>query len=207
MDVALNEAILSMMESLVPDHLAYGVNRTRVGGRMEGIAPSNAYLCGDGTSAIIAGNGDAIYQRLMATIGRPDLADDPALNNNAGRWARRDELDAAIGAWTGTRPRGEVLEQLDRAGVPAGPSYTAADICDDAQYRARNMIQYLPVDTGEDEPRQVGFPGIVPVIGDVSLPVRTVGPDLGEHTEEVLAGVLGMTDDEIAAIIAEEEQS
>ncbi|WP_433559689.1 CaiB/BaiF CoA transferase family protein [Pseudonocardia xinjiangensis] len=206
-DVALNEAILSMMESLVPDHLAYGVNRTRVGGRMEGIAPSNAYLCGDGTSAIIAGNGDAIYQRLMATIGRPDLADDPALSSNAGRWARRDELDAAIGAWTAGRPRAEVLEQLDRAGVPAGPSYTAADICDDAQYRARNMIQYLPVDTGEDEPRQVGFPGIVPVIGDVSLPVRTVGPDLGEHTGEVLAGVLGMSDDEIAAVVAGEERS
>jgi formyl-CoA transferase len=206
-DVALNEAVLSMMESLVPDHLAYGVNRHRVGGRMEGIAPSNAYLCGDGSSAIIAGNGDAIYQRLMATIGRPDLADDPSLSSNAGRWARRDELDAAIGEWTATRPRTEVLAQLDRAGVPAGPSYTAADICGDAQYRARNMIQFLPVDTGGDEPREVGFPGIVPVIGDVSLPVRTLGPDLGEHTSEVLAGVLGMTDEEIAAITAGEEQS
>ncbi|WP_433298098.1 CaiB/BaiF CoA transferase family protein [Pseudonocardia sp. CA-142604] len=206
-DVALNEAVLSMMESLVPDHLAYGVNRNRVGGRMEGIAPSNAYLCGDGSSAIIAGNGDAIFQRLMATIGRPDLADDPSLSSNAGRWARRDELDAAIGDWTATRPRAEVLEQLDRAGVPAGPSYTAADICDDEQYRARNMIQYLPVDTGGDEPREVGFPGVVPVIGDVSLPVRTLGPELGEHTSEVLAGVLGMTDEEIAAITAGEEQS
>ena len=72
-DVALNESVLSVMESLVPDYLAYGVNRERVGGRMEGIAPSNAYPCADGTSIIVAGNGDAIFQRYMQTIGRPDL--------------------------------------------------------------------------------------------------------------------------------------
>ncbi len=97
-DVALNEAVLSVMESLVPDHLAYGVTRERVGGRMEGIAPSNAYPCADGASIIVAGNGDAIFARYMETIGRPDLAVDPDLQTNAGRWRRRDELDAAISA-------------------------------------------------------------------------------------------------------------
>jgi formyl-CoA transferase len=87
-DVALNESVLSVMESLVPDYLAYGINRQRVGGRMEGIAPSNAYPCGDDTSIIIAGNGDAIFQRFMETIGRPDLGSDPDLLSNAGRWRR-----------------------------------------------------------------------------------------------------------------------
>ena len=96
-DVALNEAILSVMESLMPDYLAYGVNRERVGGRMEGIAPFNAYPCADGTSIVIAGNGDAIFDRYMQTIGRPDLGADPGLQTNAGRWERRDELDDAIG--------------------------------------------------------------------------------------------------------------
>ena len=99
-DVALNEAILSVMESLVPDYLAYGINRQRVGGRMEGIAPSNAYPCRDGTSIIIGGNGDAIFQRYMHTIGRADLAADPRMADNAGRWEHRDELDDAIGEWT-----------------------------------------------------------------------------------------------------------
>ena len=99
-DVALNESVLSVMESLVPDYLAYGVTRERVGGRMEGIAPSNAYPCADGTNIIVAGNGDAIFQRYMQTIGRPDLASDPDLQTNAGRWRRREELDAAIGEWT-----------------------------------------------------------------------------------------------------------
>ncbi|WP_448423007.1 CaiB/BaiF CoA transferase family protein [Mycolicibacterium porcinum] len=190
-DVALNESILSVMESLVPDYLAYGVKRERVGGRMEGIAPSNAYPCKDGTSIIIAGNGDAIYGRYMQTIGRPDLAVDPDLQTNAGRWSRRDELDTAIGEWTMQHTRDEALALLDQAGVPSGPIYTAADICADEQYAARNMIQDFAVDTGADRPTKVGFPGIVPVIGGTSLPIRNVGPDLGEHTEQVLVELLG----------------
>jgi formyl-CoA transferase len=199
-DVALNESVLSVMESLVPDYLAYGVTRERAGGRMEGIAPSNAYPCADGTSIIVAGNGDAIFQRYMHTIGRPDLAGDPELQNNAGRWLRREELDAAIGQWTICHDRDEALKLLDEAGVPSGPIYTAADICADEQYEARNMIQRFAVDIGEREPKTVGFPGIVPVIGAASLPIRNVGPDLGEHTREVLSSVLGLNDDEIGAL-------
>ena len=199
-DVALNESILAVMESLVPDYLAYGVTRERVGGRMEGIAPSNAYPCADGNSIIVAGNGDAIYQRYMTTIGRPDLATDPDLQTNAGRWRRRDELDAAIAQWSQRLDRDEALKLLDEAGVPSGPIYTAADICDDAQYEARNMIQHFDVNTGEAEPKSVGFTGIVPVIGGRSLPIRSVGPDLGQHTHEVLSNLLELTDDQIGAL-------
>jgi formyl-CoA transferase len=199
-DVALNESILAVMESLIPDYLAYGVTRERVGGRMEGIAPSNAYPCNDGNSIIVAGNGDAIYQRYMTTIGRPDLASDPDLQTNAGRWLRRDELDAAIAQWSSRLSRDEALQILDEAGVPSGPIYTAADICDDDQYEARNMIQRFDVDTGGTEPKSVGFTGIVPVIGGRSLPIRSVGPDLGEHTHDVLADLLHLTDDQIGAL-------
>ncbi|WP_278263305.1 CaiB/BaiF CoA-transferase family protein [Nocardia sp. AG03] len=201
-DVALNESILSVMESLVPDHLAYGITRERVGGRMEGIAPSNAYPTSDGYSIIIGGNGDAIFQRYMKVIDRPDLATDPELADNAGRWRHRERLDASIAEWTVRHTREEALKLLDAAAIPCGPIYTAADIVADEQYRARNMIQTFPVDVGEPEPKQVGFPGIVPVIGDESLPIRNVGPDLGEHTREVLGGLLGMTEDQIDALEA-----
>src|SRR3954464_3391022 len=123
-DVALNESVLSVMESLVPDYLAYGTERQRTGGRMEGIAPSNAYECADGASVVIAGNGDAIFRRYMAVIGRDDLGERADLQTNAGRWSARDELDVAIGQWTVQHSRDEALKLLDEAGVPSGPIYT-----------------------------------------------------------------------------------
>lgn len=201
-DVALHEAVFSMMESLVPDYSAYGVLRKRVGGRMEGIAPSNAYRCADGTSVVIAGNGDSIFRRYMAAIGRPDLADDPGFATNAQRWLRRDELDEAIACWVGAKPRQDVLKILDDAGVPAGPIFTAEDIIGSEQYLARGMLQPLDVDTGNGT-ASVQFPGIVPLLGEHSLPVRAAGPDLGEHTREVLETVIGMGAAEVDGVLSE----
>ncbi|WP_231444476.1 CaiB/BaiF CoA transferase family protein [Brevibacterium zhoupengii] len=185
-DVALNEAMFSVMESLVPDYSAFGETRTRTGGRMEGIAPSNGYLCAGGKSVVIAGNGDGIYKRLMDAVDRPDLGEDPDLQTNAGRWERREELDEAIGAWCAKRDVAEVVETLDAAGVPAGPIYTAEDLVADEQLAARGMIQHLDVSTGEETLSDVAFPGITPVIGGSSIPIDHLGPDLGEHTDEVL---------------------
>ncbi|RBP64995.1 formyl-CoA transferase [Brevibacterium sanguinis] len=196
-DVALNEAMFSVMESLVPDHSAFGEVRTRTGGRMEGIAPSNGYLCAGGKSVVIAGNGDAIFKRLMTAIDRPDLAEDPELQTNAGRWRRRDDLDEAIGRWCADREVAEVLEVMEAAEVPAGPISTAEDLVADEQLAARGMIQHLDVSTGEETLHDVAFPGITPVIGGRSLPIDHLGPDLGEHTAEVLARLgLGRTDEE-----------
>ncbi|KZF12534.1 formyl-CoA transferase [Rhodococcus sp. EPR-157] len=188
-DVALSESMFSVMESLIPDYLAYGVERKRLGGRMEGIAPSNAYICSDGSSIVVAGNGDGIFVRYMHAIGRVDLATDPELAGGAGRWKRRDELDDAIGAWAATLTRPEALAVLDAAEVPSGPIHTAADICQDEQILSRNMIQSFCVDTGGPNPVDVGFPGIVPVIGERSVAIRDVGPELGQHTDEILGGL------------------
>ncbi|GGD15709.1 CaiB/BaiF CoA transferase family protein [Nocardioides daphniae] len=197
-DVALHEAIFSMMESLVPDVSAYGVTRVRTGGRMEGIAPSNAYPCADG-DVVISGNADNLFPRFMRAIGRDDLADDPGLVNNKGRWDRRDELDDAIGAWTSARTRDEALAVLDAAGVPAGPIMTAADIMVDEQFLARDMVQTLPVQVdGADDVRPVAFPGVVPVLGERSVPVHHVGPDLGEHNAYVLGELLGWSPEAVA---------
>lgn len=198
-DVALNESMLSVMESLVPDRDAYGLQRTRTGGRMEGIAPSNAYVCADGASIVVAGNGDSIFSRLMEVIGRPDLGADPELAGNDGRWRRRAELDAAIGTWAAGLDREAALAVLDAAGVPSGPIYTAGDVIADEQYAARDMIQRLDVSTGERVIESVAFPGIVPVMGGRSLPVRSPGPDLGEGNEEILGRRLGYTQEQIDA--------
>jgi formyl-CoA transferase len=192
-DVALHEAVFSMMESLVADHTAYGVTRDRLGGRLEGIAPSNAYACRDGGSVVIAGNGDSIFVRLMECVGRSDLAGDPSLAGNAQRWAARDMLDEVIGCWTSARDRDEVLKLLDEADVPSGPIYTASDIISDEQYAARGMLQEFDVDI-DGCTESVTFPGIVPLLGPRSLPVSHVGPDLGQHTSEILSDLIDTTE-------------
>lgn len=204
-DVALNEAMLSVMESLIPDYSAYGLHRERTGGRMEGIAPSNAYICADGASIVVAGNGDGIFKRYMHTIGRPDLASDPGLESNAQRWMQREELDEAISAWTAQHTAEDALALLEQAGVPSGPIYTAEDIVNDEQYRARNMIQHLDVSDGERTLHDVAFPGITPVIGGTSLPIRNLGPDLGADTYDILVDLLGKTPVEASAFIGRTE--
>lgn len=201
-DVALHEAMFSMMESLVPDYSGYGRRRTRAGGRVEGIAPTNSYVCADEKSIVIAGNGDGIYRRFMQLIGRDDLAGDPELATNALRWLKRDRLDQAIGAWTAELASAEALALLEQVDVPAGLIYTAEDILDEEQYLARGMIQYFDVDTGADEPQPVAFPGIVPTMGDGPRRVGWVGPDLGAHNHEVLHDVLGLSPEVIAEATA-----
>lgn len=201
-DVALHEAMFSVTESLIPDQ-SLGIRRSRTGGSLEGIAPSNAYLCADDSSIVIAGNGDGIFKRLMDVIGRPDLGADPELADNERRWLRRLELDQAIGEWTGRRTAAEALEQLEKAGVPAGLIYTAEDILAEEQYAVRDMIQYRDVPTSPGVTSKVAFPGIVPVIGERSLPIESLGPELGEHSREILEDFLGMSRAEAEALITQ----
>ncbi|HET6733385.1 CaiB/BaiF CoA transferase family protein [Mycobacterium sp.] len=185
-DVALYEAVFSLMESLIPDHDAFGVNRKPEGAGLPGISPSNTFRCADGKYVVISGNGDAIFQRLMIAIGRPDLADDPALADNAGRVARNDELESAIGSWTASLDSDEVLHLLESAAVPSGAIYEAADILADPHFADRNMLQVHKADVGAAAPAAVAFPGVVPVMQNNPGQTRWLGPELGQHTEEVL---------------------
>ena len=136
-DVALYEAVFNMMESLLPEYDAFGVIRERTGSAMPGIAPTNAYPCKNDEYVLIAGNGDSIFKRLMAAVGRPDLANDTDLAHNDGRVRRVGEIDAAITAWTEGRTIDEILAVMTKAGVPAGRIYSAKDIVEDPHYAAR----------------------------------------------------------------------
>ncbi|PXW96109.1 formyl-CoA transferase [Sphaerotilus hippei] len=180
-DVALYEAVFNCMESLLPEFSAFGTVREPAGSALPGIAPSNVYRCADG-QAVIGGNGDSIYRRLMAAIGRPDLAEAPDLASNAGRVARIDEIDAAITAWTVQRPVDEVVAVLQAVSVPAGRIYTVRDIAADPHYRARQMIERIVTADG----LALDVPGIVPRLSATPGSIRTVAPTLGQHTDEVL---------------------
>jgi formyl-CoA transferase len=182
-DVALYESVFNMMESLLPEYSVFGAVRQPAGSSLPGIAPSNAYQCADRKYALIAGNGDGIFRRLMDVIGRPDLRDDPALAQNDGRVKQVAQLDAAINEWTRQRSLDQVLEALNEARIPAGRIYDIADIAADPHYRARDMI--LESRLADGTPVQV--PGIVPKLSATPGTVRAPAPALGQHTDEVLA--------------------
>lgn len=186
-DVALYEAVYSLMESLTPDHDAFGVERERAGGALPGAAPSNTYACRDGVSVVVSGNGDAVFKRLAVVIERPELADDPRLADNAGRVRHAAELDAAISAWTGRLPYAEVLKRLEEGEIPSGPIYTAAEIAEDPHFAARGMLERHRVAIAPGWHQDVAFPGIVPTFTEAPGGTRWLGPDLGEHTDAVLA--------------------
>jgi formyl-CoA transferase len=195
-DVALYEAVFAMMESMLPEFGLAGLVRERTGASLPGIVPSNTYSCRDGKYVVIGANSDSIFKRMMRTIGRADLADDPELANNDGRVTRTAELDGVIGEWTARHDLDAILEVLDRAEVPSGRIYSIADIAADLHYQARGMIERHKL--GDHD---LLLPGMVPKLSRTPGETRWIGPRLGEHTDEVLAG-LGYGAGEIAAMKA-----
>ncbi|MFZ4709014.1 MAG: CaiB/BaiF CoA transferase family protein [Zwartia sp.] len=181
-DVALYESVFNMLESVLPEYSKFGAIRQPSGASMPGIAPTNAYLCKDGKYALIAGNGDSIYKRLMEMIDRADLASDPKLARNTGRAEHSDLIDAAISAYTAQHSLDDVLTAMNAAGVPAGKSYDAADIANDPHYQARDMILSATLADGS----VVQVPGIVPKLSKTPGQITRAAPSLGQHTTEVL---------------------
>lgn len=194
-DVALYESVFNMMESLIPEYSKFGVIRQPSGGSMPGIAPTNAYPTLDGKYALIAGNGDSIFKRLMTLIERDDLANDAELGDNIGRAKNAQKLDDAISEWTSQHRLDVVLAKLTEAGVPNGRSYDAADISADPHYRDRNMILQTQLPDGSS----IEVPGIVPKLSSTPGQVDRLAPGLGEHTEEILIE-LGLDDNERKAL-------
>ena len=194
-DVSLYESVFMAMESLIPDYDAYGIVRERTGGNLPGVVPSGVYPC-DGGSVMIAGNSSGVFGRLMTAIGRQDLADDPTLNDGESRSRREAELDTAISAWTSQRSPSDAVRILGAAGVPIGEVNDAAQIAVDEHFAARGMLQPLKVRI-DDDPEEIRFPGVVPQFDGAPTQIRWAGPELGEHTDDVLTRVAGLSNEQL----------
>lgn len=194
-DVALYEAVFNMMESLVPEYDHAGVVRERTGGALPGIVPSNTYTTGDGENIVIAGNGDAIFRRLMLAIGRDDMASDPDLARNDGRVPRTAEIDGAIQAWCAARSIDEALAALKAADVPVGKIYSVRDMMSDPQFLARRMFEQHAFSDGTP----IKLPAITPKLSETPGETKWLGPELGEHNAEVLRA-LGYDDEHITQL-------
>jgi formyl-CoA transferase len=196
-DVALYESVFNCMESLLPEYSAFGAVRGPAGSALPGIAPTNAYRCKDGAYALVAGNGDSIFKRLMNLIGRTDLANDPSLADNTGRVARVEEIDQAIENWTLQKSVEEVLQALESASVPAGRIYDIADIAADPHYEARGMLEQVTLTDGSS----LKVPGFVPKLSLTPGQHRRNAPDLGQDTDAILKE-MGLSSDQIQKLRA-----
>ena len=194
-DVALYESVFNLMESLVPEFDQAGVVRERTGGALPGIVPSNTYTTADGKNVVIAGNGDAIFKRLMLAIDRADMANDPQLERNDGRVPRTDEIDRAIQAWCSGKTIDDALAILQAADVPVGKIYSVRDMMSDPQFLARNMFEQHAFADGTP----IKLPAVTPKLSETPGGTKWIGPELGQHNAEILRS-LGYDDAQIAQL-------
>ncbi|MAZ87049.1 MAG: carnitine dehydratase [Cellvibrionaceae bacterium] len=194
-DVALYEAMFNLMEAVVPEYDGAGVIREPSGSTVTGIAPTNTYLCADGKYVVIGGNGDSIFQRLMMGIGHPDLAEDSRLANNAGRVEHEDEIDQIIGGWCSARSVADVLSVMEQQRVPAGPIYNVEDMFNDEHFQARGLFEQVEING-----KPLKIPAILPKLTRTEGKTQWPGPELGQHNDEVLKGVLGLSDQDMETL-------
>ena len=187
-DAAIYESVLTVMENLVTEYDLTGYVRERSGSVLPGIAPSNVYPTRGGELVLIGANQDTLFKRLCELMGRPDLAEDPRYRDHGARGAHQAELDARIAAWTADQDIEDLLPRLEAAGLATGRIYRAPDMLADPQFQARDSIVAVPHPVFGQIKMQNAFPRLTETPGGVRWP----GPALGEHTDAVLAEVLGM---------------
>jgi formyl-CoA transferase len=199
-DVALTEAVFSLLEGALPEYGKLGEVRQPTGATLPTSAPSSAYPSADNRWVIIGANSDLLFSRLMKLIERPDLGLDERFADNPGRVAFMDVLDTAIGQWTITMNAVTAAKILADADLPSTLIYTIEDCANDVQFIDRDMILAI------DDPNfgKVLHPGVVPKMsGENPGGVAWPGPDVGAHTNSVLRELLKIGIDEIEALRVE----
>lgn len=194
-DVALYESMFNLLEAVVPEYSGAGVVREASGTTVTGIVPTNTYRCSDGKFVVIGGNGDSIFKRLMQTVGRNDLAEDPRLSDNGGRVQHEAEIDAVLKHWCEHQTSAQVLQNLESSKVPAGPIYNVEDMLADAHFNERGLFEEVEING-----KPLKIPAILPKLADTPGRTDWPGGDVGSHNSEVLGEVLGLSEDEIESL-------
>ena len=195
-DSAIYEAVLAVMESTVPEYTQGGTIRERSGAILPKTAPSNVYPTANGEMIVMGANQDSVFARLTEAMGQPALAIDPRYADHVARGEHQDELDEVIAGWTSTLEADPLLDVLERHGVPAGRIFRAPEMLTDPHFQARDAI----VDVAHPLFERLKMQNVFPKLSRTQGTVRWPGPELGAHNAEVYRGLLGLSDDELAAL-------
>ena len=196
-DVALYESMFNLMEGVVPEFSGAGVIRGASGTTVTGIVPTNTFTCGDGKYVVIGGNGDSIFKRLMVAAGHPEMAENPAMADNEGRVQHEEEIDQALATWCASHPAHTIIDTLEAERVPVGLIYNVEDQLADPHFKARGMFEEVDVNG-----KPLLIPAIMPKLTDTPGRTDWPGLEVGSHNQEILGGLLGLSEEEIAALAA-----
>ena len=197
-DVAIFEGLFNLLEGVVPEYDGAGIIREPSGTAITGIVPTGTYRCKDDKLIVIGANTNSMFKRLTTAMEKPELGNDPRLAENVGRVEHQNELEKAIEKWTLTLNSKEALSKLDSVAVAAGPILNVQDMFENEQYQARELFQEVTID---GEPLKI--PAIIPRLSDTPGETKFPGPELGQHNNEILKDVLGLSVDEITMLKTE----
>jgi formyl-CoA transferase len=194
------EASFALLESAVPEYDRLGIVRQPSGTGIKGVAPSNIFKSRDDLWVVIAANQDNVFRRLSETMGRPELAEDPRFATHLARGEHQETIEGIIADWAAQHDAREIDRILNDAGVVCGPIYTIAEIFEDPQFKARDMlVEHVDPEFGP----YIG-PGIVPKFSETPGEVRWSGPwEEGSHNDEIYGGLLGLSASELDALRAD----
>ena len=195
-DSAIYEAVLAMMESLLPDWQIAGYQRERTGSVLPQIAPSNVYPTSDGEMVLIAANQDTVFRRLAQLMDAPELAEEPRFATHSARGAQMEALDKLIANWSAQHPAEDLLDLLHEGGVPAGRIFRAQDMFSDPHFAAREAI----VKAAHPDLGEFAMQNVVPKLSRTPGRVRHVGPELGQHNDDIYRGLLGLDAQHLASL-------
>lgn len=197
-DVALYEPLMFIVGDMLLKFSTLGEVQGRVGNGTGSASPRGIYRAADGGWLSIAASNQQVAARLFRAMGRPELLADPRFATNAARLVHNDEIQAEVRAWVAARPREDILAVLDGHEVVSAPVNDARDILADPHFRERTLVEL----TGSAVLRGAVMPGPVLHLASSPKPAYDGVPGIGEHTGEVLTGLLDLPAAELAALRA-----
>jgi crotonobetainyl-CoA:carnitine CoA-transferase CaiB-like acyl-CoA transferase len=192
-DIGLYEGVFRMLDEMAAAYAKSGYVRERMGADTVNVVPHSHYRTRDGKWIALACTNDRMWQRLCKAMDWLDLLAADKYATMAQRLAGRDRVNAIVGAYVGSMDRDPLLEHCLRHEVPAGPINTIADIFQDPQFAARqNLVEVF-------DPREgrVVIPNVLPKLSETPGELKWLGPDMGQHNDEIYRGRLGMSADEV----------
>lgn len=195
-DLALYEPTFRITADMIGAHARSGAIRERIGNRNPTFTPAGTFKTRDGHLVQIAAGGDGVWRRLAEAMERAELADDPRYKASTERGKRADELEALVAEWVGAHDFADIETRLAAVNVPFGGIYTAADIARDPHYAARENIAHI----ADEEQGEVVMPGVIPKLSATPGHITHAGPAIGAHNEEIYAGLLQMSAQQMTAL-------